>query len=126
SGMFEQPAGYLFHQMRAIFGNPHCLHEESVVLFSGFLPDDQLSHLYRLADFYVCTSIAEGQNLPLMEAMVHGCVPISVTNTAMADYVTADNAVTVAEGVYRGLFSGLASDVARSRINISYSDRYQI
>lgn len=126
SGIFEQPAGYLFHQMRVIFGNPHCLHEESIVLFSGFLSNAQMARLYSLADFYVCASIAEGQNLPLLEAMAQGCVPVSVRNTAMADYVDEENAVVIEEGRYSGLISGLASDAARSRLDITFSDRYQI
>lgn len=126
SGQFEQPSGYLFHQMRVIFGNPHCLHEEKVVLLSGYLDDEEMSALYRSADFYVCSSIAEGQNLPLLEAMVHGCCPISVRNTAMADYIDETNAITIAECRYSGLQSGLAGHVAQTRLTTDFADRFQI
>jgi len=126
SGQFEMPSGYLFHQLRVIFGNPHCLHEDRIVLFSGFLSDAEMSALYRSADFYVCTSIAEGQNLPLLEAMVHGCVPVTVRNTAMADYVTSDNAVIIEDRRFSGLQSGLAGHVAQTRLTIDFADRYAV
>jgi glycosyltransferase involved in cell wall biosynthesis len=126
SGKFEQPSGYLFHQMRVIFGNPHCLHEDKIVLMSGYLEEDELSALYRCADFYVCASIAEGQNLPLLEAMAHGCCPVSVRNTAMADYIDETNAVTIAERSFSGLQSGLAGHVAQTRLTIDFADRFQV
>ena len=126
SGMFEPPAGYLFHQIRVLFGIPHCLKEESVILMSGHLSDDQMNSLYGGSDFYLCSSIAEGQNLPLLEAMSAGCVPVSTRNTAMADYITADIAVVIDEGRYSGLISGLAGDVTGKRMSIDYADRYQV
>jgi glycosyltransferase involved in cell wall biosynthesis len=60
------------------------------------LSDSQMTRLYSLASFYICTSFCEGQNLPLLEAMARGCVPVSVDHTAMADYITPDNAVVIA------------------------------
>ena len=126
SGMFEPPAGYLFHQIRVLFGIPHCLKEESIVLMSGHLSDAEMDSLYGASDFYVCTSMAEGQNLPLMEAMSAGCVPVSTSNTAMTDYVRPDNAIIIEEGRYSGLISGLAGDVAGKRLTIDYADRYQV
>ena len=126
SGMFEPPSGYLFHQMRVIFGIPHCIKEEGVILMSSHLSDDQMDSLYGAADFYLCTSIGEGQNLPLMESMSAGCVPVSTANTAMADYLTPHNAIIVDEGRYSGLISGLAGDVAGKRLTTNYADRYQV
>ena len=51
--------------------------------------------LYEAADFYLCTSIAEGQNLPMLEAMSFGVVPVSPRHTAMRDYLDNDNSVEV-------------------------------
>jgi glycosyltransferase involved in cell wall biosynthesis len=126
SGMFESPAGYLFHQMRVIFGNPHCLDEKRVILFSAFLDDDEMAQLYGSADFYASATIAEGQNLPLLEAMAHGCIPVSARHTAMADYIDDDNAVVMQSSRFRGLVPQLASDVAQSRIEVDFSDRFQV
>ncbi|WP_174300815.1 glycosyltransferase [Caulobacter sp. S45] len=126
SGVVELPEGYLYHQIRLLFGRPHCLDEDRVIFVGGYLSDDDMAALYRGADFYLCTSIAEGQNLPLLEAMAHGCVPISVRNTAMMDYISEETAVVIAESRYKGVFSGLAGDVSGKTFPISLCDRYQI
>lgn len=59
------------------------------------LSDEDMSALYRLADFYVCTSYAEGQNLPLLEAMQHGTIPASAAHTAMADSISESHAIVI-------------------------------
>jgi glycosyltransferase involved in cell wall biosynthesis len=68
---------------------------KNIILVCGFMTDAEMSRLYCASDFYVCTSNAEGQNLPLLEAMVRGVVPISPATTAMADYLTRDNSVVL-------------------------------
>ncbi len=68
---------------------------QNVWIFNGALSSEQLESLYDLASFFVCTSRAEGQNLPLLEAMAHGCVPVSVDHTAMADYIDEENSVVI-------------------------------
>jgi glycosyltransferase involved in cell wall biosynthesis len=68
---------------------------ERIWLTADAFSDDQMDDLYGLAEFYLCTSHCEGQNLPLMEAMLRGVVPISVCHTAMLDYVNEDRAVVV-------------------------------
>jgi glycosyltransferase involved in cell wall biosynthesis len=68
---------------------------DRIAFFNDFLGDDALSALYSLADFYLCTAVAEGQNLPLLEAMAHGVVPVTTRHTAMLDYIDDDNAVII-------------------------------
>jgi glycosyltransferase involved in cell wall biosynthesis len=65
----------------------------NILLVRDHLTPDELALLYQAADFYVCTSGAEGQGLPVQEAMAAGLVPISSRETAMADYINADNAI---------------------------------
>lgn len=68
---------------------------DRIWLTHDVLTREELVRLYDLASFYVCTSYAEGQNLPLIEAMGRGAVPVSVMHTAMSDYITEDNAVVL-------------------------------
>lgn len=68
---------------------------ERIWINEHVLTRDELTSLYDLADFYVCTSYGEGQNLPLIEAMSRGVVPISVAHTAMAGYIRDENAVVI-------------------------------
>jgi glycosyltransferase involved in cell wall biosynthesis len=56
---------------------------------------DEMNRFYDAASFYLCTSYAEGQNLPLIEAMARGVVPITVDHTAMADYISDNDAVVI-------------------------------
>jgi hypothetical protein len=42
---------------------------DSVWLTTAFMPEPVLADLYRLSSAYLCASLAEGQNLPLQEAM---------------------------------------------------------
>jgi glycosyltransferase involved in cell wall biosynthesis len=67
----------------------------NILLVPAHLSAEELGGLYRSADFYVCTSAAEGQGLPVQEAMAAGLVPISSAETAMADYIKPDHAIVM-------------------------------
>ena len=56
---------------------------------------DDLNTLYDVSAFYVSSSHGEGQNLPLIEAMGRGVVPVSVDHTAMRDYISAEDAIVI-------------------------------
>lgn len=68
---------------------------DRVWITDQILTRDEMNHLYDISDFYLCTSQGEGQNLPLIEAMGRGIVPVSVDNTAMSGYVSEDDAVVI-------------------------------
>lgn len=68
---------------------------DRILVTTDTLSRDEMCALNDLASFYVCTSHAEGQNLPLIEAMGAGLVPISVDHTAMRDYVRPGNAIAI-------------------------------
>jgi glycosyltransferase involved in cell wall biosynthesis len=84
----------------------------NIIFFSDYLTDESMSCLYSMADFYLCASICEGQNLPLLEAMGHGVVPVTTGGTAMEDYITADNAVVIADHVIQNDCEHLAGTIA--------------
>lgn len=126
SGSMESPSAYLFHQIRGLFGHPHCLHEDRVLFFAGALSDAELGQLYTTADFYLSASLGEAQNLPLLEAMAHGAVPVSVRNSGMADYIDEEDAVVIDERRFAGLAPALTPELAQMRLETSFADRYQI
>jgi len=68
---------------------------DRILLTTDALSRDEMNWLYDAAAFYVCTSHGEGQNLPLIEAMGRGVVPVSVDHTAMRDYISPANAIVV-------------------------------
>lgn len=68
---------------------------EKVWITKQVLTRDELNNLYDVASYYICTSYAEGQNLPLIEAMGRGVVPVSVDHTAMSSYISEDTAIVM-------------------------------
>jgi glycosyltransferase involved in cell wall biosynthesis len=67
----------------------------AVWLATAQLAEPVLADLYRFSSAYLCSSSAEGQNLPLQEAMAYGVVPITTRHTAMLDYIDQENAVII-------------------------------
>jgi glycosyltransferase involved in cell wall biosynthesis len=70
----------------------HKLHKH--VRFLGFLPDDTLAALYRLASVFVFPSLYEGFGLPPLEAMASG-TPVVTSNVSSLPEVAGDAAVLV-------------------------------
>lgn len=68
---------------------------EKIFLIGDVLTDEQMISLIGLSKFYLCTSSTEGLNLPIIEAMGQGVVPISISETAMKDYINTENALVL-------------------------------
>jgi glycosyltransferase involved in cell wall biosynthesis len=64
------------------------------VRFLGYLSDDQLAILYRLASVFVFPSLYEGFGLPPLEAMASG-TPVVTSNVSSLPEVVGDAAVLV-------------------------------
>jgi glycosyltransferase involved in cell wall biosynthesis len=64
------------------------------VRFLGFLPDETLSAVYRLASVFVFPSLYEGFGLPPLEAMACG-TPVITSNVSSLPEVTGDAALLV-------------------------------
>jgi glycosyltransferase involved in cell wall biosynthesis len=75
---------------RAVHG--HKLHKH--VRFLGYLPDQTLAILYRLASVFVFPSLYEGFGLPPLEAMASG-TPVVTSNLSSLPEVTGNAAVLV-------------------------------
>jgi len=104
----------------------HKLHKH--VRFLGFVPDDTLAALYRLATVFVFPSLYEGFGLPPLEAMASG-TPVVTSNRSSLPEVAGDaavlvdpySAVSIAEGIQRVLSDAslrqtmIARGLARAR-----------
>ena len=86
----------------------HQLHK--YVRFLGYLPEDTLAHMYRLASVFVFPSLYEGFGLPPLEAMASG-TPVVTSNVSSLPEVAGDAALLVdpydpsaiADGIHRVL-----------------------
>ncbi|MDO8529999.1 MAG: glycosyltransferase [bacterium] len=57
------------------------------VTFAGFVPDNDLPNLYRMADLFAMASIAELQSIATMEAMASGLAVIAADAMALPELV---------------------------------------
>jgi glycosyltransferase involved in cell wall biosynthesis len=87
---------------RAVHG--HKLHKH--VRFLGFVSDDTLRVLYRLASLFVFPSLYEGFGLPPLEAMASG-TPVVTSNQSSLPEVTGDAAVLVDPYDVRSIVEGM-------------------
>lgn len=67
---------------------------ERDVIFTGFVPDEELPGIYAGADVFSYLSFFEGFGLPPLEAMACG-VPVVVSNTTSLPEVVADAGIAV-------------------------------
>jgi glycosyltransferase involved in cell wall biosynthesis len=112
--------------LRGMFDQATTIRCDRIVITSQFLTDDEMSAMYGAANFYLCTSVAEGQNLPLLEAMAHGVVPVTPDHTAMSDYVSADNSIIVPTCRIASYRPELAGDVAAKPYSVDFASQTDI
>jgi glycosyltransferase involved in cell wall biosynthesis len=103
------------------FADGGVFQSDNVVFFNDFLSEPELSSLYCIADYYLCASLAEGQNLPLLEAMAHGVVAVTTGNTAMSDYIDTENAVVIRDRREPNDCVHLAGTIARRPFSVRRS-----
>lgn len=65
---------------------------DDAVIFTGFVEDTDLPHLYGRADFFVYPSLYEGFGLPILEAMSCG-TPVITSNVSSMLEVSGDAAI---------------------------------
>jgi glycosyltransferase involved in cell wall biosynthesis len=94
---------------------------KNIVFFNDYLTDENMRRLYTLADFYLCASVCEGQNLPLLEAMGCGVVPVTTAGTAMEDYITTKNSVIIQDRLIQNDSEHLAGTLAGRPFSIRRS-----
>ncbi|MBV8507506.1 MAG: glycosyltransferase [Alphaproteobacteria bacterium] len=87
--------GVLTGILRLHISGYELIDSNAVWLATAQLAEPVLADLYRLSSAYLCSSLAEGQNPLLQEAMACGLVPITTRHTAMLDYISEDNAVII-------------------------------
>ncbi len=87
------------------------------VRFLGFLPDQTLAVLYRLADVFVFPSLYEGFGLPPLEAMASG-TPVVTSNVSSLPEVVGDAAILInpydPESLADGIRRVLTDDALRA------------
>jgi len=85
---------------------------ENDVMFTGFIPDEDLPSLYHGADLFVYPSLYEGFGLPVLEAMACG-IPVITSNSSSLPEVVGDAGILVdpqdVEGLARVILKVLSN-----------------
>jgi glycosyltransferase involved in cell wall biosynthesis len=76
----------------SIFAQDGALFENRRISMLGYVPDEDLAHLYRNAAWFVFPSLYEGFGLPAIEAMANGC-PVIAARAASIPEVCGDAAL---------------------------------
>ena len=72
---------------------------QEAVAFTGFVPDEDMQNLYRIADLFVTAGIAELQSIVTMEAMASGLPVVAVNAMALPELVhDGENGYLFADG----------------------------
>ncbi|MGI4856915.1 MAG: glycosyltransferase family 4 protein [Janthinobacterium lividum] len=80
------------------------------VVFTGYLPDDDLISMYSLCDLHVFPSLLEGFGLPVLEALACGAPSLASNTSSMPEIIGREDALMdphnpddIAEKITRGL-----------------------
>lgn len=77
-----------------IFEKIKFLNLENDVIFTDYVPEEDLPYFYNLADVFVLASLYEGFGLPIIEAMACGC-PVVTSNRSSMPEIAGDAALLV-------------------------------
>jgi len=83
--------GWLYEQL---FKRIHELGLDEEILFTGFVPDEELPSIYGRAGVFVYLSLFEGFGLPPLEAMACG-IPVITSNTTSLPEVVGNAGITL-------------------------------
>ena len=83
-GDYRDDVFLIDEKLRADMDNPAF---RDKVIFTGYLPDEQLNGLYNAAQVFVLPSFCEGFGLPALEAMSCGTVVIGSSTTSVPEVV---------------------------------------
>jgi glycosyltransferase involved in cell wall biosynthesis len=83
--------GWLYDRLFAMISELGLTEE---IIFTGFVPDDELPHIYAGAALFAYLSFFEGFGLPPLEAMASG-LPVVTSNTTSLPEVVGDAGIAV-------------------------------
>ncbi len=88
---------------------------EDRVIFTGYVPDEDLPALYSAADLFVFPSLYEGFGLPVLEAMACG-LPVVCSSTSSLPEVAGDAALLVPPTDVRALTEAMERVLTDERL----------
>jgi glycosyltransferase involved in cell wall biosynthesis len=95
---------------------------EDRVIFTGYVPDEDLPAIYSAADLFVFPSLYEGFGLPVLEAMACG-TPVVCSNTSCLPEVAGDAALLVDPADVRALAGAMERALTDEALRVTLRAR---
>lgn len=92
------------------------------LIFTGYVPDDDLVALYNAADLFVYPSLFEGFGLPPLEAMACG-TPVVTSNTSALPETVGNAALTIDPLDVEALAQAMATVLNEEAVHAALSER---
>jgi len=109
-------AGKRSGKYKEIFKTVERLNLQKNVIFTGYVPDEDLPALYNAADLFVYPSLYEGFGLPPLEAMACG-TPVITSNTSSLPEVVGNAGIMIdpydVDGLAKAMYKVLRNDRLR-------------
>ncbi|MBW9221790.1 glycosyltransferase family 4 protein [Methanothermococcus sp. SCGC AD-155-C09] len=107
------------YKYKSIFETIDKLNLQKDVIFTGYVPDEDLPGLYNAADLFVYPSIYEGFGLPPLEAMACG-TPVITSNTSSLPEVVGNAGIIIdpydVDRLSRAMYEVLSNDGLREEL----------
>jgi glycosyltransferase involved in cell wall biosynthesis len=113
--------GWYYQQ---IFRRVEVLNLTNDVIFTGFVPDEELPLWYNAATLFVYPSIYEGFGMPLLEAMACG-TPVIASNVSCMPEVVGQSGVLVPPHALSALAEHMAHFLNKDDLRAEYRQRGQ-
>ena len=109
-----------YQYISAVFGE-EIAHDPKLV-YLGWVPHEDMPHIYSLAKILIFPSYSESFGLPLVEAMACGCPVITSTSGACPEIV-GDAAIVVDPTDVEGLTTAIRSLLTDSELCLKLSEK---
>ena len=102
-------------QYNLLFDRIKAYNLEKDVICTGYVADEDLPSLYRLANLFVFPSLFEGFGIPVLEAMACG-TPVVASNVTSLPEVVGDAGILVNPYIVESIAEGISSVLSNSQL----------
>ena len=97
---------------------------QKAVTFTGFVPDEDLPNIYKIADLFVIAGIAELQSIVTMEAMASGLPVVAVNAMALPELVhDGENGYLFSDGDHQMLAEKIIAILSNQSMRMQMSKK---
>lgn len=108
-------------KMKELLSSAEKLHDANQIIFTGYLADKELKHLYSAARLFAYPSLYEGFGLPVVEAMASG-TPVLTSKIGATAEISGESAMLVDPYCVKDIHFGLEKVLSDSEFAKALGD----